>query len=97
VIIVEDLKIKNMMASAAGTVEKPGKNIRQKAGLNRTIGDQAWGKFIAMLRYKMDWRGGLLIEVGAHYTSQRRPKCGFTHALNRESQSRFGCINPECN
>jgi putative transposase len=71
VIIVEDLKIKNMMASAAGTVEKPGKNIRQKAGLNRTIGDQAWGKFIAMLRYKMDWRGGLLIEVGAHYTSHR--------------------------
>ena len=50
-----------------------------------------------MLTYKQDWRGGLLIEVNPAYTSQRCPKCGFTHSENRESQSRFGCINPECN
>ena len=52
---------------------------------------------IRMLQYRHDWRGGLLIEVGPHYTSQKYPKCGFTHALNGESQSRSGCINPECN
>jgi hypothetical protein len=44
-------------------VEKPVKNVRQKAGLNRTIGDQAWGVFVKMLRYKVAWRGGLLVEV----------------------------------
>ena len=97
VIYVEDLKIKNMMASASGTVENPGKKVKQKSGLNRTIGDQGWGMFLRMLAYKQDWRGGVIIEVNPAYTSQRCPKCGFTHARNRESQSRFGCINPECN
>ena len=97
VIYVEDLKIKNMMASASGTVEAPGKNVARKSGLNRTIGDQAWGTFVRMLMYKQEWRGGLVIEVNPAHTSQRCPKCGFTHKDNRESQSRFGCINPECN
>jgi putative transposase len=35
VIIVEDLKIKNMMASGAGAVEKLGKNVLQKAKKTR--------------------------------------------------------------
>ena len=34
---VEDLKVKNMTASAKGTVENPGKNVKQKSGLNRAI------------------------------------------------------------
>jgi putative transposase len=97
VIYVEDLKVKNMMASAAGTIENPGKNVKQKSGLNRSIADQGWAMFLGFLRYKQDWRGGRVIEVPPYFTSQRCPKCGFTHALNREDQSHFGCINPECN
>lgn len=42
VIAVEDLKVKNMSASAKGTVEAPGKNVRAKAGLNRSIMDASW-------------------------------------------------------
>ena len=34
---VEDLKVKNMTASAKGTVANPGKNVKQKSGLNRAI------------------------------------------------------------
>jgi putative transposase len=34
---VEDLKIKNMIKSAKGTSETPGKMVKQKAGLNRVI------------------------------------------------------------
>ena len=34
---VEDLQIKNMTRSAKGTREKPGRNVRAKAGLNRGI------------------------------------------------------------
>ena len=34
---VEDLKIANMTRSARGTLEEPGRNVRQKAGLNRGI------------------------------------------------------------
>ena len=37
VIVREDLKIKNMTASAKGTVEEPGKNVKQKSGLSRSI------------------------------------------------------------
>ena len=38
---LEDLAVAGMTASAAGTVEAPGKRVRQKAGLNRSILDAA--------------------------------------------------------
>ena len=40
VVYREDLKIKNMTASAKGTLEEPGTNVRQKSGLNSAILDQ---------------------------------------------------------
>ncbi len=40
VIVVEDLQIRNMSQSAQGTVEEPGRNVAQKAGLNKAILDQ---------------------------------------------------------
>ncbi len=48
VIAVEDLKIRNMTRSASGTLEAPGRNVRQKAGLNRGILANGWGR---------PWRG----------------------------------------
>jgi hypothetical protein len=41
-VCVEDLKVRNMPASAAGTVAQPGTNVRAKAGLNKAILDQGW-------------------------------------------------------
>jgi transposase len=43
VIAVEDLKIANMTRSAKGTIDAPGRNVRQKAGLNRGILANGWG------------------------------------------------------
>ncbi|HHP7230488.1 MAG TPA: transposase [Xenococcaceae cyanobacterium] len=40
IVILEELKINNMSKSAKGTVENPGKNVKQKSGLNRAILDQ---------------------------------------------------------
>ncbi len=37
VVYVEDLTIRTMTGSARGTAENPGRNVRQKAGLNRSI------------------------------------------------------------
>lgn len=37
-VVVEALDITNMVRSARGTIEQPGKNVAQKAGLNRAIG-----------------------------------------------------------
>lgn len=43
-IVIEDLKVSNMSKSAKGTAERPGRNIRAKSGLNRSILDQGGTK-----------------------------------------------------
>lgn len=93
VVVVEDLKVKNMTASARGTVENPGANVRQKAGLNRAILDQGWGMFFTFLEYKLADRGGRLIKVAPAYTSQTCPECGCVDRANRPSQAVFHCVH----
>jgi putative transposase len=93
-VFVEDLQVSNMSESAAGTTEKPGKNVRAKAGLNRSILDQGWFEFRRQLGYKLLWRGGKLIAVPAQNTSRTCPICGHISADNRKSQARFKCV--EC-
>jgi len=92
VIALEDLHIKNMSASAAGTAKAPGKNIRQKAGLNRGILDAAWGEFARQLTYKVQWRGGQVILVNPAYTSRTCRICSHESAQNRKTQSVFSCV-----
>jgi putative transposase len=92
VIALEDLKIKNMSASAHGTVEVPGKNVRAKAGLNRSILDAAWGEFARQLSYKCAWRGGEVIRVPPAYTSRTCRICHYESAENRKTQSLFRCV-----
>ena len=91
-VYIEDLKVGNMSKSAKGTKENPGKNIRQKAGLNRAILDQAWYEFRRQLEYKLRWRGGQLILVAPQYTSQCCPACGHTAKENRTTQALFACV-----
>lgn len=91
-VVVEALDVRNMSASAKGTVEEPGRKVRQKAGLNRAILDQGWGAFRTMLAYKLADRGGRLVEVPAAYTSQTCPVCGHVHPDNRKSQAAFLCV-----
>jgi len=56
-IVVEDLKTKNMTKNSKGTLEKPGKNVKAKSGLNRSILKEGWYMFLNMLEYKSDWYG----------------------------------------
>ena len=91
-VYIEDLKVGNMSKSAKGTKDNPGKNIRQKAGLNRAILDQAWYEFRRQLEYKLRWRGGQLILVSPQYTSQCCPACGHTAKANRTTQALFACV-----
>ena len=90
-IVMEDLRVKNMSASAKGTIDSPGRNVRAKAGLNKSILDQGWGMFRLLLNYKMRERGGVLTIVPAAYTSQTCSRCGTVDALSRKSQSEFSC------
>ena len=91
-VVVEALKVRAMSASARGTADAPGRNVRQKAGLNRAILDQGWGMFRALLRYKLAHRGGRLVEVPAAYTSQTCSACYLMDAANRCDQARFVCV-----
>ena len=90
-IVIEDLKVSNMSKSAAGTVSQPGRNVRAKSGLNRTILDQGWYEMRRQLEYKQLWRGGQVLAVPPAYTSQRCACCGHTAKENRLSQSQFRC------
>lgn len=96
VVILEDLKINNMSKSASGTVENPGKNVKQKSGLNRAILDQGWGELIRQLEYKSTWNGGQLIQVNPRNTSRKCPKCNYISAENRKTQATFCCQQNGC-
>ena len=91
-VVMEDLKVKNMTASAKGTVEQPGRRVRQKAGLNKAILDQGWSEFQRQIGYKLDWRGGLLVLVNPAYTSQTCSECDHVAKENRSTQAGFRCM-----
>ena len=93
-IYIEDLQVSNMSKSAKGTVEAPGKNVKQKSGLNRAILDQSWFAFRCQLDYKSQWQGGVLVAVPPHNTSRTCPCCGYTDKENRSTQAKFECV--EC-
>lgn len=85
---VEDLRIKNMTRSARGTVERPGRNVRQKAGLNRSIMASGWGMFVARLQDKAP---GRVEKINPAFTSQTCAACGGVDRRNRENQA-FRCV-----
>ena len=91
-VVVEDLKVENMSKSAAGTIQNPGKNVRAKSGLNRSILDQGWGEFRQQLDYKLAWKGGWLLAVPPQNTSRTCPCFGHLSAENRKTQSHFECV-----
>jgi putative transposase len=92
IVCIEDLQVRNMSTSAAGSSEKPGRNVRAKAGLNRAILDQGWSEFRRQLHYKQAWRGGWVIAVPPQNTSRTCPACTQVSAENRRSQARFECV-----
>ena len=93
-VCIEDLQVRNMSRSAAGTAAVPGKNVRAKSGLNKSILDQGWFGFRRQLNYKLAWNGGWLVAVPSQNTSRTCPCCGHVSADNRRTQARFGCV--EC-
>lgn len=93
-VCIEDLQVRNMSKSAAGTAEQPGKNVRAKSGLNKSIFDQSWFEFRRQLEYKLAWNGGYLIAVPPQNTSRTCPCCGYVSADNRQTRARFECV--EC-
>jgi putative transposase len=94
IVCIEDLQVRNMSKSAAGSLDAPGRKVRQKSGLNKSILDQGWGEFRRQLEYKQAWLGGGVLAVPPHNTSRTCPACGHVSAENRQTQARFECV--EC-
>ena len=88
IIRVENLDVKSMTRSARGTAGAPGRNVRQKAGLNRGILRSGWGLLVRRLQDKAP---GRVEKVKPHFTSQRCSACGRVDPESRESQARFVC------
>ncbi|MER7172926.1 RNA-guided endonuclease InsQ/TnpB family protein [Streptomyces mesophilus] len=84
----EKLNVKTMTRSAKGTAERPGRQVAQKAGLNRAILAQGWG----LLRQRTEQKApGRVEDVPAPYTSLRCSACGWIDKNSRKSQAEFVC------
>jgi len=89
---IEDLQVKNMTASAKGTNEEPGINVRVKARLNRAVLDNIPGERRRQLEYKAPLFGSELLAVPAPYTSQTCSACGVVDKASRPGCGReFAC------
>ena len=88
----EALNITGMTKSAKGTVDNPGKNVKQKSGLNRSILNMGFGKLARMLEYKLASKGRKLVKVAPQNTSRTCSKCGHVSKQNRKTQAHFKCV-----
>ena len=97
VVVVEDLKIANMVRRPKPVPDEdnPGQYLangaRAKSGLNRSISDARWGRFVSILRAKAEDAGRVWIEVDPRHTSDRCEKCEYAARENRVSQAVFEC------
>jgi putative transposase len=92
VVALERLELRNMTRSAKGTLESPGKNVRAKSGLNRSLADAALGRLACWICVKAEEAGRRVYKVPAVNSSRECAACGHTDAGNRPTQARFVCL-----
>ena len=91
-IAIEDLNVAGMTRSARGTIDQPGRNIRQKSGLNRAILDAGFGEFRRQLAYKTTWYGSRLAVVDRFYPSSKTcSTCGAVKPKLSLSERTYRC------
>ncbi|MFI8916488.1 RNA-guided endonuclease InsQ/TnpB family protein [Streptomyces sp. NPDC053513] len=95
VVAVEDLHVAGMTASARGTLEAPGRRVKQKAGLNRAILDAAPGEFRRQLTYKTAWYRSKLAVLDRWFPSSKTcSACGWQNPRLALADRTFHC--PDC-
>ena len=92
---VVDLKIANLVLKPKKKKGENRKNVKQKAGLNKSILDSGWGMFFEQLRYKLEEQGKIFLKVPPHYTSQKCSHCG-TMVKKALSVRTHKCPNTKC-
>ena len=87
---VENLDVAGMTRSARGTAEAPGRNVRQKAGLNRGILRSGWGLLVRRLEDKAP---GRVEKVKPHSRASGARRAG-TWTRSRARAKRASCARP---
>ncbi len=80
-----------MTRSAKGTIESPGKQVKQKSGLNKSINDAAWNQLLQFMAYKAKDADRTIIGVNPRHTSQICSHCKYVSKENRKTQEKFQC------
>lgn len=89
---IEDLHVAGMTATARGTIDNPGRNVAQKAGLNRAILDVGFAAIRRQLAYKTMLRGRELRIVDRwHPSSKTCSECGQVRTKLALSERTFHC------
>ncbi len=91
ILVLEKLQVKNMTRSARGSVDKPGKNVSAKSGLNRSLADTGISQFTKILVDKAESAGRLVIFVNPKNTSQDCSSCGI-RVKKTLSQRQHACV-----
>ncbi|MGA4987850.1 RNA-guided endonuclease InsQ/TnpB family protein [Nonomuraea bangladeshensis] len=93
IVAVEDLHVAGMTRSARGTVESPGRNVRQKAGLNRAILDTSPAELRRQLTYKTSWYGSTLAVLDRWFPSSKTcSACGRQNPRLTLADRVFTCV-----
>jgi putative transposase len=80
VIVIEDLAVKNMMANHK---------------LAKSIADCSWSEFVRQLKYKAEWYGRKLVQVGRFFPSSKMcHECGFINQSLTLEDREWTC--PRC-
>ncbi|MFE0106774.1 RNA-guided endonuclease InsQ/TnpB family protein [Streptomyces sp. NPDC059009] len=91
-VAVEDLNVAGMSASSRGTLADSGKNVRQKAGLNRSILDVSPAEIRRQLTYKSFWYGSQLAVCDRWFPSSKTcSACGWQNPRLTLADRVFTC------
>ena len=97
VFVLEDLKLKNMMAAPKPKQDTKGNYLPNgraaKAGLNKSLANSSLGLVKQFITYKAVKRNKLVLFVNPAYSSQECSECHFIHKDNRLTQSIFKCTS----
>ena len=91
---IEDLNIRGMTASARGTIEQPGNNVRAKSGLNRSILAGSPYEFRRQLEYKARRYGSKTVLIDRFYASSKTcSRCGKKKENLTLKERQFHCTH----
>ena len=96
VIVMEDLRITNMVRRAKPVLNEDGSFAPNggfaKSGLNRSISDAGWGVLISCILDKAEDAGREVVLIDPRDTSRRCAQCGHVAVENRVTQAKFRCV-----